>query len=112
MDSVRLSASSAVALQTDQILDFSQNGGDRVDLTALDADSTLAGDQAFHFVASFGLHAGEATLIYDPTVGQTILRLDIDGDGRADYQLRLDGDTGPPAVLTGASNASEGGWLL
>ncbi|MDB5471262.1 MAG: hypothetical protein JWR84_2822 [Caulobacter sp.] len=111
-DSVRLSGSSALALQTDQILDFSQGAGDRVDLTAIDADSSVAGDQAFAFVSVFGMHAGEATLIYDAGVGQTILRLDIDGDGKADYQLRLDGDVGAPNILTGASTPAEGGWLL
>ncbi|WGM41167.1 calcium-binding protein [Caulobacter sp. NIBR1757] len=111
-DSVRLSGSSALALQTDQILDFSQSAGDRIDLTAIDADSTVAGDQAFTFVSTFGFHAGEATLIYDAGVNQTILRLDIDGDGKADYQLRLDGDAGTPNLITGASTPVEGGWLL
>jgi VCBS repeat-containing protein len=112
MESVRLSASSAQALQTDQILDFSQSSGDRIDLTAIDADSTLAGDQAFTFVSVFGMHAGEATLIYDAGVNQTILRLDIDGDGKADYQLRLDGDAGPANLITASSTPAEGGWLL
>ncbi len=111
-DSVRLSGSSALALQTDQIIDFSQTSGDRIDLTAIDANSTLAGDQAFTFVTAFGFQAGEATLIYDAAVNQTILRLDIDGDGKADYQLRLDGDAGTPNLITGASTPAEGGWLL
>lgn len=111
-DSVRLSGSSALALQTDQITDFSQASGDRIDLSAIDADSTVAGDQAFTFVSTFGMHAGEATLIYDAGVGQTILRLDIDGDGKADYQLRIDGDAGVPNVLTASSTPAEGGWLL
>jgi VCBS repeat-containing protein len=111
-DSVRLSGSSALALQTDQILDFSQASGDRIDLTAIDANSTVAGDQAFTFVSVFSFQAGEATLIYDAGVGQTILRLDIDGDGKADYQLRLDGDAGAPNLITGASTPAEGGWLL
>lgn len=111
-DSVRLSGSSALALQTDQIIDFSQTSGDRIDLTAIDANSTVAGDQAFTFVSAFGFQAGEATLIYDAAVNQTILRLDIDGDGKADYQLRLDGDAGTPNLITGASTPAEGGWLL
>lgn len=110
--SVRLSGSSAAALQTDQILDFNQAAGDRIDLSAIDADSTVAGNQAFSFVSNFTQHAGEATLIYDAGANLTTLRLDIDGDGNADYQLRITGDASDAHILTGASPASDGGWLL
>jgi VCBS repeat-containing protein len=112
VESVRLSGSSALALQTDQVTDFSAAEGDHIDLSSIDADSTQAGDQAFTFVSSFGFHAGEAMLVYDMGANQTLVRLDIDGDGKADYQLRLDGDATGAPVLTGASNPSDGGWLL
>ena len=36
------------------------------------------------------------------TAGQTLLRLDVNGDGRADYQMKINGD------VTGDS----GGWVL
>jgi VCBS repeat-containing protein len=110
--SVRLSASSALAVETDQILDFNAGTGDRIDLSQIDANAGQAGDQAFSLVTSFGMHAGEATLVYDATAHQTSLRLDIDGDGKADYQLRIDGDATHAAILSSASAPSEGGWLF
>lgn len=82
---------SAVPSGADQILDFSQSDGDRIRLDLVDADVLTAGDQAFTFVgtAAFSNVAGE--LRYEQDGTNTYLSGDTDGDGVADFTIRLDG---------------------
>jgi Ca2+-binding RTX toxin-like protein len=65
-------------------------GSDVIDLAAIDADVAAAGDQAFTFIgaAAFSHQAGElqAKFFGDGT----LVSGDIDGDGRADFQVSLD----------------------
>ena len=74
----------------DIISDFSQAQRDIIDLSAIDA---IAGghDDAFSFVgdAAFSGTAGE--LRYYSDGGNTFVAADIDGDGVADLQIRLQG---------------------
>jgi Ca2+-binding RTX toxin-like protein len=65
---------------------------DVIDLSAIDAKTGKAGDQAFHLVSAFDGHAGEIMLHYDPVSAQTQLSLDVDGDGRAEAMILIDGD--------------------
>jgi Ca2+-binding RTX toxin-like protein len=74
---------------------------DIVDLSAIDADTSKAGDQAFHLVAAFDSHPAELTLTYNATTKQTTLAVDVNGDGHADF-----------AVLIAGQHASTDGWLL
>ncbi|MDB5469722.1 MAG: hemolysin-type calcium-binding repeat family protein [Caulobacter sp.] len=76
--------------EKDRISDFSNGDGDLINLTAIDADSTTDGDQAFTAVAKFSGVAGEMALSYKG--GTTTLKLDVDGDGKADYTLKINGD--------------------
>jgi serralysin len=76
--------------EIDRILDL--GAGDTVDLSAVDADSTTAGNQAFTLVAGFSNTAGEGVLGYDAARDKTQLLLDNDGDGLADLKLVMDGD--------------------
>jgi Ca2+-binding RTX toxin-like protein len=75
----------------DQIHDFSQADGDRVRLNLIDANSGVAGDQGFAFIGSgaFSHTAGE--LRYQQISGNTYVQGDTDGDGQADFWIRLDG---------------------
>lgn len=66
--------------------------GDVIDLSAIDAKTGKDGNQAFHLVTKLTGHAGEAALHYDPVSGRTELGLDVDGDGRADATILIDGD--------------------
>lgn len=79
------------ASTADIILDFSQADGDRIRLDAIDANTVVAGDQAFAFIgtAAFSGTAGE--LRYAQVSGNTYLSGDTNGDGLADWMLRLDG---------------------
>lgn len=63
---------------------------DTIDLSGIDADSTTAGDQAFHQVAHFGGHAGE--LIVFKSGSDTVIQMDTNGDGSADEGIVLNGD--------------------
>ncbi|WGM40487.1 hypothetical protein [Caulobacter sp. NIBR1757] len=87
-------------LESDQIFDFSTAEGDIVDLSAIDANSLLDGNQAFSLVTAFSKQAGQMTMSFSG--GVTLIRLDVNGDTKADYQLKINGD------VTGDS----GGWLL
>jgi Ca2+-binding RTX toxin-like protein len=68
------------------------HNADLIDLGGIDADSTTAGDQAFHLVSALSGHAGEAALVYDHDAQLTRLELDVDGDGQADGEIDLQGD--------------------
>lgn len=72
----------------DKIIDF-QPHRDKIDLTAIDADTGHAGDDAFSFIgaAHFGHHAGELRAVTGNTV--TLVAGDVDGDGGADFQIAL-----------------------
>lgn len=86
-----LADSAADHTRSDRISDFRHSQGDRLDLSAIDADSTLAGDQAFAFIgtAAFGKVAGQLHLVADG--GNTYVEGDINADGVADFAIRLDG---------------------
>ena len=77
----------------DRITDFNHGQGDRIDLHLIDANSTVAGDQAFHFIgsAAFGHHAGELRAVVSTTGATTVVTADIDGDGSADVRITLSG---------------------
>lgn len=101
------------AKQVDTVFDFDFAAGDRIDLSAIDADSTQGGDQAFSFVGKFSHTAGEAVLIYVASTNTTALQLDIDGDGVSDYQINLkNGDFTNAPVVADPSLAHQGGWIL
>jgi Ca2+-binding RTX toxin-like protein len=110
-DAVHLTGSGGV-MDTDQVLDLSFAGGDRMDLSAIDADLSLAGDQAFTFVSAFSGQAGQATLTWVAASNTTLLRIDVDGDRKIDLQVKITGDATGGAVLVGGEPAGTGGWLL
>ncbi|MEH2584692.1 Ca2+-binding RTX toxin-like protein [Nitrobacteraceae bacterium AZCC 2161] len=73
----------------DQIVDFSAAEADQIDLSAIDANNTAAGDQAFAFVgaAAFTHTAGE--LRY----ADHLLQGDVDGNGTADFSIHVNART-------------------
>lgn len=100
------------AADVDLVTDLDFASGDRVDLSAIDADIDTFGDQAFGFVSAFSGAAGQAVLTYVAASGSSLLQLDIDGDGVADLQVRFTGDVTGGLVLGGSEPAGTGGWLL
>ncbi|WP_281981275.1 S8 family serine peptidase [Thalassorhabdomicrobium marinisediminis] len=78
----------------DEIRDFSTAEGDVVNLYLIDADETVAGNQAFTYVGtSFSGNAGELILndYVRSGVDVTIASMDVDGDGVADGQVYIVG---------------------
>lgn len=82
----------------DLIKDFQHLEGDRIDLSAIDAKSALAGDQAFSFIGSapFSYVAGQ--LRYGSNATSTWVQGDTNGDGVTDFTIRM---TGQHALVQG-----------
>jgi Ca2+-binding RTX toxin-like protein len=87
---------SGLGLAADRIADF-LSGTDRIDLSAVDSNRLLAGDQAFTFIgaSAFGGVAGQ--LRWFQFGSETWLEADTDGDGSADFQIVLAGAPIPAA---------------
>ncbi|HEY9345322.1 MAG TPA: M10 family metallopeptidase C-terminal domain-containing protein [Inquilinus sp.] len=81
----------------DQITDFKSFEGDRVDLSAIDANTSAAGNQAFSFIGNgaFTHHAGELRSIV--SFGVATVAGDVNGDGVSDFQIELSTLFGPVA---------------
>jgi Ca2+-binding RTX toxin-like protein len=69
----------------DEIVEFTHDHGDRIDLSAIDANSTVAGHQAFVFIGAAAFSGAAGELRYS---GQ-FLSGDVDGNGTADFRIRL-----------------------
>jgi Ca2+-binding RTX toxin-like protein len=83
-------AETGVAAARDIIRDF-VSGVDTIDLSAIDADTGAANDQAFGFIGAgaFSRTAGE---LQARIVGaNTVVSGDTDGNGQADFQILLSG---------------------
>ena len=74
----------------DVIYDFSRAAGEKIDLSALDANRNVAGNQAFTFIGdkAFSSKAGELRYIH--AKGDTYIYADGNGDRIIDFSIRLD----------------------
>lgn len=81
-------ATDSTAADQDLIRDFSL--GDLIDLSRIDADTSLAGDQAFSFIgsAAFSGRAGELR-VQDERAPIWLVQGDTDGDGAADFEFLI-----------------------
>jgi Ca2+-binding RTX toxin-like protein len=61
--------------------------GDTIDVSTLDADITLPGNQSFDFVSDFTGSAGQ--LQWDQTSSGFLVSGDVDGDGAADFTISV-----------------------
>ena len=75
----------------DRIHDFSHAEGDRISLELVDADTTQSGDQAFTFRGTGAFTGDAGELRFEQISGNTYVQGDLDGDGVADFWIRLDG---------------------
>ena len=86
------------ATTADTILDFSGTQGDRIDLSAIDAiKSTSTVNDAFTWIGSGAFTKVAGQLRYVVTNGVGLVSGDIDGNGVADFAIRI--EKGP--ALTG-----------
>ncbi len=73
----------------DVITDFAHLT-DKIDVMGLDADTTVAGNQAFHWVGNAAL-TGPGEIGYVTTGGNTIIRASNDGDAASEFEIQLTG---------------------
>jgi hypothetical protein len=76
----------------DIITDFTR-GSDKIDLAGIDANTTRSGNEAFTFIgtASYSGKAGELRVVVE--ADGVRLRADVNGDGRSDLSIILNGVT-------------------
>jgi len=80
-------AETAVGANRDVILDFNHNQGDRIDVRDIDANTSQAGNQAFTFIGDSNFSSSAGQLRFK----DGIVSGDINGDGRADFQVEVQG---------------------
>ena len=79
---------------SDSIMDF-QQGSDKIDLSAMDANLGMAGNQSFQYVAydpNQTLQAGQVTSHFDATTGKTMVEANIDGSAVSEFNVALEGN--------------------
>jgi len=91
---VLTAASHSTVGAADRITDFSHAQGDRVDLSAIDANTGVAGNQGFSFIGN-ALYSGIAgQLRYASDGTTTTIAGDINGDKVSDFHIQLTGAIG------------------
>jgi Ca2+-binding RTX toxin-like protein len=91
----------------DQIWDFSQSEGDKINLSGIDANELLSGDQAFTFIgnAPFSGAAGEVRYeVFGGTENTVFIFADPNGNSASDFmQIQMRFET-PEAMVNFVSN--------
>ncbi|MGV3549423.1 M10 family metallopeptidase C-terminal domain-containing protein [Rhizobium sp.] len=75
----------------DLIKDFSRAEDDLIDLSRIDANTNKKGDQDFDFIGKQRFHDVAGELRFEKTSSGTYVYGDVDGDGVADFAIRLAG---------------------
>lgn len=97
-DTVRYSSiqhSGTTSTTRDRINNFDRGAlatDDRIDLSLIDANASLAGNQAFSFVTSFTSASGEVRVTVSG--GNTLVNVDTDSDSAAEMTILVAGVTG------------------
>jgi Ca2+-binding RTX toxin-like protein len=95
---------SNAGISRDRITDF-VTGVDDIDLSSIDSNLSLAGDQAFSFI---GLGAfsvlGNGEVRYYQFGGSTVIQVDRQGDGDVSAEMEI--------ILTGSINLVAGDFIL
>jgi Ca2+-binding RTX toxin-like protein len=84
----------STASATDHILDFA-SGTDRIDLTRIDANAGLAGDQAFSWIGSNAFSGAAGELRAYQSGSDWFVEGDTNGDGAADLVIQVSVTGGP-----------------
>lgn len=79
------------ASSADRIVDFSRPDGDKIRLDRVDAKAGTTTDDSFAFIGTAAFHGTAGELRYEQVLGNTYIQGDVNGDGAADFWIRLDG---------------------
>jgi Ca2+-binding RTX toxin-like protein len=82
--------SGLAASEADRITDFNRSEGDRIDVSAIDANETIAGNQAFTF-AGIGNNPAAGQIVYFTSATDTYILLGTDADTIQEMTIRLTG---------------------
>lgn len=90
-------AESGATLATADVIEYFVSkagaGGDRIDLSAIDADPASAGNQAFTFRGTGAFTAAAGEVRYSVSGGDVIVRIDTDGDNASEMVILVKGLT-------------------
>ncbi|MDK3020770.1 calcium-binding protein [Pseudodonghicola flavimaris] len=75
----------------DTVKDFSSRQGDVLDMSRMDADTSIRGDQDFVLIGSDAFSGRAGELRTWSNKGETFVAGDVNGDGKADLKITLDG---------------------
>lgn len=64
--------------------------GDTIDVSGIDANSKLAGNQAFSWISSKAFSGKAGELRYERANGDTFVYGDVNGDRKADFTVKID----------------------
>lgn len=70
------------------VIEWFQRGADKLDLSLIDANTAVRGDQVFHFAGKTS-EVEANSVSYFHSGHHTIIQGDVDGDGHADFQIEL-----------------------
>jgi Ca2+-binding RTX toxin-like protein len=79
--------SGITASTADMVADFSSFDGDRIDLSAVDADTVQTRDQAFTFIGNAAFHHTAGELRFEAATRGLVVMGDTNGDGIADFAI-------------------------
>ena len=101
-----LNTSKAGDGKRDLIGDFSQADGDKIDLSNIDADLNLGGDDPFTLIGTDGLDSagGFGKVRYEFVGDTTLIQVDLQGDGDFEPDLEI--------LLKGNITLTEGDFVL
>jgi Ca2+-binding RTX toxin-like protein len=88
---------SVTVATADLITDFNIVEGDRIDLSSIDANAYLAGDQAFTFIGTAGFSGNPGELNYYHSGGETIIQMQTGTSADIEGAIRLAGTLTPDA---------------
>jgi Ca2+-binding RTX toxin-like protein len=84
---------SAVGSKHDVVTDFSHAQNDTIDVHGIDANTTRGGNQNFDFIGKQGFHHKAGELHFVKHTGFIMVQGDVNGDGKADFEIQLNGLT-------------------
>lgn len=73
----------------DLITDFNRSQGDKIDLSAMDANPYLCCDQSFLFLGSADFSGSSGELRFEHGKNVTLIHADINGDGATDFSIEM-----------------------